>query len=156
MLGVGLWIAASLGAEIQRRIVQAEKAENLAHSVDLQFDLAKTAVLILAQKPALRDCFHANPGRNPENLRHCLVDYLNDSMHDFNKWFNAKGGPPLVNVFILDHNGKIIADTYHDSYSVGMNFRNRIYFSKLVSHKDPEAVCVSCVIRSRRISSTNT
>ena len=49
-------------------------------------------------------------------------------MNDFNKWFrfNAKGGPPLVNVFILDYNGKLIADSFPDSRSVGMRFRKRL------------------------------
>ncbi|MFO0950082.1 MAG: protein kinase [Isosphaeraceae bacterium] len=146
-----LWVASVVGSEYEHRATRIEEAERLARSVEIQLDMAKRAVLIMAREPGLHARLRAG-GADRRELSRSLVEVLRGSMRDFNKWFDVGGGgAPLVNLFVLDTGGTLIADSFSGSRSLGMNFRSRDYFTGLLNPESDaprEHVHVSEVFRS--------
>jgi serine/threonine-protein kinase len=133
------------------RADHAIQARDLAHAVDSRFRLVKHAVSITAGQDSLPEIFRASE-KDPARRRRELEKFLEETKKEFNKWFTWSGRQePLLNAFILDADGTLIADSYAASPSVGMNFAQRQY-ARLLADTEVEqtAVEVAWVFHSRQ------
>src|SRR5262249_28258875 len=102
----------------------AEYARQLAASADHQFLLVKYAVGQTARDADLRDLM-ARPAPDARPLQ----EYLEKTKREFLRWFTRPGEePPIVNWFVMDADGTILADSYEDPSSVGKKYDFRDYF----------------------------
>jgi serine/threonine-protein kinase len=133
------------------RADQAVQVRDLAQAVDSRFQLVKHAVSITVREKALRDTFAST--KEPQKLRRGLEKFLADTKKEFNKWFTWSGREPLVNVFILDGEGTLVADSFAEARSVGQNFSRRTYARLLFdTEADRDTVDVAPVFHSRQDS----
>jgi serine/threonine-protein kinase len=102
----------------------ARYARHLADSADCQFLLVKYAVRQTAEDTELRDLL-----RGPENNQPRLRAYLVKTKDTFVRWFTRPGeNVPIINWFVMDPQGTIVADSSADPNSVGKNYSFRDYF----------------------------
>jgi serine/threonine-protein kinase len=126
----------------------AEYARQLAGAAEHQLLLVKYAVGQTAQDERLRRLLASSP--NPAALRSFLID----TRQDFMRWFTRPGEePPIINWFVMDARGTILADSYEDPRSVGKNYAFRDYYRGLLAQgptADRTAVYVSRVYHSEQ------
>src|SRR5262249_28036728 len=124
----------------------AEYAWQLAGAAEHQLLLVKYAVGQTAQDGKLRRLLVSSP--DPALLRSFLID----TKQDFMRWFTRPGEePPIINWFVMDAEGTILADSYQDPRSVGKNYAFRDYYRGLLGRRaatDRAAVYVSRVYHS--------
>jgi hypothetical protein len=66
---------------------------------------------------------------DPHKNRAHLRDYLVRTKVAFVRWFTRPGeNVPIINWFVMDARGTILADSYEDPNSVGKNYRFRDYY----------------------------
>jgi serine/threonine-protein kinase len=126
----------------------AHYARQLADSADYQLLLVKYAVSQTAQDGELRDLL-ADPEANRSRLR----AYLVKTKEQFVRWFTRPGeNVPIVNWFVMDPDGTIVADSYDDPNSVGKDYRFRDYYQggMKVATADKQEVYVSRVYESEQ------
>jgi hypothetical protein len=151
MAGVILLLAAGEGDSLRAlRADHAGQARDLALAVDSRFRLVKHAVSITAGQDSLRDIFRASENDAARRQRE-LEKFLEETKKEFNKWFTWSRRQALVNTFILDADGTLIADSLANSRPVGMNFAQRQY-ARLLADAEAEqtAVEVAWVYHSRQ------
>jgi serine/threonine-protein kinase len=124
-------------------------ARQLAGAVGHQLLLVKYAVGQTAQEEKLRRLLAGAPAD-----RASLRAFLTDTRRDFLRWFTRPGEePPIINWFIMDAEGTILADSYLDPVSVGKNYAFRDYYRGLLGPRaaaDRAAVYVSQVYLSEQ------
>jgi serine/threonine-protein kinase len=104
----------------------ARYARQLADSADYQLLLVKYAVSQTAQDAELRELL-SDPQKNQARLR----AYLVRTKEAFVRWFTRPGeNVPIINWFVMDAEGTILADSYEDPNSVGKNYRFRDYYRR--------------------------
>jgi serine/threonine-protein kinase len=143
-----LLMALRSGYAWELRVSNAKDAKKLARSVDAELKRVEWAVLGIAGQEELRHCFARH--KSNEDLAASLVKFLGKNEQDFNRWW--RGRKPLVNLFIINPEGFLIADSSPMSRSVGMNFKQWDYYVKLVKEPpaDKEAVYSSPVFKSQQ------
>jgi serine/threonine-protein kinase len=130
------------------RAGQTDQARDLARSLDGQLQVVNHAVVLTARQDRLRSLL-ARPADDPRQRRRELQAFLESTKADFNQWFTWSGKEPLVNLFVMDADGTILADSFAPSSAVGLNFRDRDYARLLGDPRaDRDAVFVSRVYRS--------
>ncbi len=125
---VFLWIASVAISINQRRIENGREATRLAHQVDRELRLIRGATQILARGPKLRAAFASFPARAQAAQRRGAIEAYLTSAVEGENLFGITGGNPLVNVFVLDPDGVMLADTFPMSAAVGKNYRVRDYY----------------------------
>jgi serine/threonine-protein kinase len=126
----------------------ADYARQLAGAADHQLLLVKYAVGQAAQEERLRRLL-APAQPDSSSLRDLLVHIKKDFM----RWFTRPGEePPIINWFVMDPSGTILADSYEDPRSVSKNYAFRDYFRALAGSTtaEPTAVHVSRVYHSEQ------
>jgi serine/threonine-protein kinase len=126
----------------------ADYARQLAGAADHQLLLVKYAVGQAAREERLRRLL--GPAL-PDSSS--LRDFLVHIKQDFMRWFTRPGEePPIINWFVMDPAGTILADSYEDPRSVGKNYAFRDYFRALAGTgaAEPAAVHVSRVYHSEQ------
>jgi serine/threonine-protein kinase len=127
-VAVGLALAAVASALWQRWAGNADYARQLAASADHQFLLVKYAVGQAAQDGDLRGLLGAPAPDGPALRRH-----LEQTKREFLRWFTRPGEePPIVNWFVMDAGGTVLADSYEDPRSVGKAYEFRDYYQGAV------------------------
>jgi serine/threonine-protein kinase len=123
-LVVVLLLAALAGAFWQRWAGNAEHARQLAESAEHQFLLAKYAVGQTARDGDLRELL-SQPVPDVRRLQQQLEKTKREFLH----WFTRPGEePPIINWFVMDATGLILADSYEDPRSVGKRYDFRDYY----------------------------
>jgi serine/threonine-protein kinase len=151
LVGVALALIVTLasGSFFQFRSASARYTRQLAASADHQLLLIRYAVAQAGQDPELTRLLQSAE-KNPDLLRR----YLQQTRHDFARWFTRPGEePPIINWFVMDATGTILADSYEDPCSVGKNYRFRDYFRGAIPDRaavDPGRVYVSRVYESEQ------
>jgi serine/threonine-protein kinase len=126
----------------------ASYARQLAGSADYQLLLVKYAVGQTAQDGDLHRLL-----LTPEPDRLACRKYLEKTKDDFVRWFTRPGeNPSIINWFVMDPQGTILADSYEDPKSVGKNYGFRDYFAGLMRDAPtaPGAVYLSRVYQSEQ------
>ncbi len=119
-----LVLAAGGSALWQRWAGNADYARQLAASADHQLLLVRYAVGQAAQDGDLRGLLGAPEADGPALRRH-----LEQTKREFLRWFTRPGEePPIVNWFVMDAGGTILADSYEDPRSVGKAYEFRDYY----------------------------
>jgi serine/threonine-protein kinase len=127
----------------------ARYTRQLAHSTEHQLLLVKYAVGQTAKEKTLAESV-AGPG--PDRL--ALRQFLEQTRQAFLTWFTRPGeAPPIINWFIMDPEGLILADSYQDPRSVGRPYPFRDYYAGLLRQEalaDRAAVYISRVYESEQ------
>jgi serine/threonine protein kinase len=127
LIVVALLFAAAAGYFWQSWAANADYARQLARSADYQLLLVKYAVSQTAQDGDLRDLL-----TTPSKGRGEWQTYLDKTKRDFLRWFTRPGeNPPIINWFVMDPVGMILADSYEDPRSVGRRYDFRDYYQSL-------------------------
>jgi serine/threonine-protein kinase len=142
-----LVVALAVGYVWQLWASNARYARQLADSVDHQLLLIKYAVNQTSLDAELRQVLSQPSIDQPR-----LTAFLDKTKRAFIRWFARPGEqPPIVNWFIMDLEGTILADSYEDPKSVGRNYRFRDYFTGLMTKDSTrEDVYVSRVYESEQ------
>jgi serine/threonine protein kinase len=148
-LGLVFLLTAVVGYFWQVWTGNADYARQLAASADYQFLLVKYAVGQTAQDNELHDLL-TQPAAAPLQWQR----YLEKTKRDFLRWFTRPGEkPPIINWFVMDPHGTILADSYEEPTSVGKKYDFRDYYQGLYA-QDPEtaktAVYLSQVYESEQ------
>ncbi len=146
-LAACLVTALLIGYVLQLWVSNARYARQLADSVDHQLLLIKYAVNQTAQDAELRQSL-SQPSADRVRLR----TLLEKTKQAFLRWFARPGEqPPIVNWFVMDLDGTILADSYEDPNSVGKNYRFRDYFAGLMAQEGTaDPVYISRVYESEQ------
>lgn len=150
---VVLWIASLLGSVGELRAINARETARLAHEVEIQLRMIERAVTIVARAPELHDPLSKLPAGSTAQ-RTQLDDFLRKTTSDYNSWFGIAGGNPLINVFLLDEHGVLVANTFAGR-AVGLEFSKRDYFRRLFDPFNPvprEGAIISRVYPSKEDS----
>jgi eukaryotic-like serine/threonine-protein kinase len=144
-----LAVTAAASALWQRWAGNADYARQLAASADHQFLLVKYAVSQAAQDGDLRGLL-GGPAPDGRALRR----HLEQTKREFLRWFTRPGEePPIVNWFVMDAGGTILADSYEDPRSVGKAYEFRDYYQgalRMGPDQDRSAVYLSRVYESEQ------
>jgi serine/threonine-protein kinase len=134
---VSLWLV-GLGVSMANlRAENKRESERLAGQVNRELRLICRAAQILARDPRLRadlDSFTA-PAQTRQ-LRSAIEKFLATAVGGENL-FGIAGGNPLVNVFVLDPKGVLLADTLERSPAIGRSYRLRDYYRALFDNGWP-------------------
>ncbi len=144
-----VWSSLVLGSLGELRSGNKLAAQRLAREAEIQLGIVQRAVAAAAADPSLLERMTAQTG--PDECRRRLSEHLNKLSSDLNAWFGVAGGNPVINVFILDDKGILIADTLSESPAIGRNFSGRDYFKRFQDRgapASPNDVHVSMVFRS--------
>src|SRR5262249_9194895 len=124
-LAVSLVVALVIAYHWQLWVSHARYARQLADAVDQQLLLIQYAVNQTAQDSELQQTL-SQPTVDGARLR----QFLEKTKQAFSRWFARPGEqPPIVNWFVMDLDGTIVADSYEQPKSVGKNYRFRDYFT---------------------------
>jgi serine/threonine-protein kinase len=149
VIGAIIVAAAVVGYFWQLTAANADYARQLANSADYQLLLVKYAVAQTAQDVELRQLLY-HPNRNDPQWR----QYLEKTKQDFLRWFTRPGeNAPIINWFVMDPAGFILADSYDDPNSVGKQYDFRDYYRGIMAQKpdgSESAVYVSRVYESEQ------
>ena len=147
---VGLWLTGVAGSLGELHASNARDAERLARVAAAQLRMVERDVEIAAKDPDLREHL-GGLSDNPSEQRKNLDTFLERQTAETNRRFDLTGGNPLINTFVLNADGVLLADTFRPRRSVGLSFDLRDYYRR---HFDPEhrpprdAVLVSRVYHS--------
>ncbi len=119
-----LWLAGLAARVSDSRAENAREARRLAGQVDRELRLIRRATRILANDPRLRAAFAPAPAGQRQRA---IEAYLKSAIEGENL-FGIAGGNPFINVFVLEPDGVLRADTQAGSASVGKNFKVRDYY----------------------------
>jgi tRNA A-37 threonylcarbamoyl transferase component Bud32 len=139
-----LLLALVAGHVRELRANNARHADKVARAVDRQLQLADRAVREAAARPTLRQSLAHYRG-DPGPLHTEIVALSENAAH----WFRRPGeDQPFVNWFVMDRQGRIVADPYPDPPHpvLGQDFAFRDYAGHMLGDDapaDPEAVYVS-------------
>jgi eukaryotic-like serine/threonine-protein kinase len=124
-----LWLARLAGSLGELRVENARAAERLARQVDRELSLVRRATLILANDPRLRAAFASFQGqdRAQAHRRVAIEQFLKTAVESENL-FKIVGVNPLVNVFVLNPDAILVADTLPASPAVGKSYSVRDYY----------------------------
>jgi serine/threonine protein kinase len=142
-----LWLTLLVGSVPNLSASNSQESARLAKSLDIEIEILKRAVMVTARNPKLPALLKQYQGRKDKLQRAGLEQYLNSARSEFNHWFGLQG-QPLVNLFILDANGTLLADSNLDSISIAMNYRRWDFWVRIPNESDP--VYVSKVFVSYR------
>ncbi len=151
LAGLGLALAALLALSwrwaVDARSRQAERARELARSTEERFRLLGHAVRITAERPRVAELLAQPAG---EKRRAELQKFLDETRTSFNQWFTWSAHEPVVNWFVLDRAGTIVADSRKDSRVVDQPWRDRDYARLLDPGEGdgPDGPDVAAVFRS--------
>ena len=95
--------------------------------------MIRRAVTRSAESPVLVSAFH-NFNDKPNELRRALDAFLRETTDDFNNRFDLSGGSPLYNVYLLDPEGILLADTHPGETWLG----NELLRSRLLPGPFPD------------------
>ncbi len=124
------WVAAVAGSLGGLNDANVQDAGRLAREVNGKIRMIRRAVTRSSQSPALISTFH-NLHDKPNELKRALDSFLRETTDEFNYRFDLTGGSPLYNVYLLDPEGILLADTNPDEAWLGTNFSGRDYFQGL-------------------------
>ena len=111
LAAVSLWLAGLAVSVADLRAENAREAGRLADQVDRELRLIRRATRILANDPRLRAAFASFPGPDQAGPRQRAIEaFLTDAVEDENL-FGIAGGNPFINVFVLEPDGVLRADT---------------------------------------------
>ncbi|WP_152051002.1 serine/threonine protein kinase [Tautonia marina] len=143
-----LWGAGLAIRTAELRAENAREAIQLARIVDRELRLIRRATLLLASDPRLREAFEAFPSLDQNaQLRQEIEAFLRTAIEEENL-FGIAGENPFVNVFVLDPDGVLRADTLVDSSSVGKRFHVRDYYRTFFDAGSPRMENDAYVARS--------
>ena len=132
-----LWLA-GLGVSMANlRAENKRESERLASQVNRELRLICRATQILATDQRLRASFDAFPAPERARPRQIAIETFLATAVDRENLFGIAGGNPLVNIFILDRDGVLLADTLPDSQSIGKHYQVRDYYRTLVQEGWP-------------------
>ena len=135
--GFAVWMASLAVSVKSLRAENARAAERLASQINRELSLIEHATRIMANDSRLRAAFATNPKQaEASRTRTAIEAFLHTSLEKENL-FGIAGGNPLVNIFVLDPAGVLLADTEPNSPSVGRNYRVRDYYVTLFEHEWP-------------------
>ena len=126
ILALLLWLVSLADSLAELRTENARDAERLANQVDRELRLIRGAIRILAIDPRLREAFASFPAQ-AERRQQAIEEFLRKRIDDENL-FGIAGGNPFVNVYVLEPNGVLRADTMAGSTTIGQSFRVRDYY----------------------------
>jgi eukaryotic-like serine/threonine-protein kinase len=125
----GLWLASLAGSVANLRVENARVAERLARQVDRELSLIRRATLILANDPRLRAAFARIQGQNRgQSERRAIIEQFLRTAVESENLFKIVGVNPLVNIFVLDPDGTLLADTLPASPAIGKSYGVRDYY----------------------------
>ena len=146
-----LWLASVIGSLGEIREGNRREANRLAREASIQIKMIERAITLLAKEPEFRRTLKDWPDGSPQQLKE-LNRILLRANAECNSWFGITGGNPVVNVFILNNDGVMLADSTPRSASVGLTFTLRDYFHHFREESDSPAnrddVYVSRTFRS--------
>ncbi|MFO0889112.1 MAG: serine/threonine protein kinase [Isosphaeraceae bacterium] len=124
-----LWLIGLAIAVAELRRENALLAERLAKDVDRELLLIRFATKLLAMDQGLRQALASFPAQ-AERRREAVEGFLHEAIEAKNL-FGIAGENPLVNVFVLQPDGVLLADTEDGSKSIGKSYRVRDYYQAL-------------------------
>jgi serine/threonine-protein kinase len=123
-----LWVAVLAIRTGELRAENAREAIQLARVVDRELRLIRRATMLLAGDPRLREAVESFPSpAQHEQQRQAIEAFLRTAI-EVENLFGIAGENPFVNVFVLDADGVLRADTLVGSSSVGKRFHVRDYY----------------------------
>ncbi len=148
-LGTALIVALTAGLLWQFWAGNASYARQLANTADAQLGLIKYAVSKTAHAP---EANLAAMLRDPAAHKTKLPKFLQETRDHFRDWFTRPDErQPIVNWFAMTADGTIVADSYDDPKSVGINYAFRDYYRGAAgSSADKNAVYLSHVYESEQ------
>jgi hypothetical protein len=139
--------------------VAAQRAENgrdaarLASQIDRELRLIKSATHILASDPRLHLAFASFPSPAEAGPRQRAIEAFLRTAFEHENLFGITGGNPFANVFVLEPDGVLRADTMAHSPAVGTNYAVRDYYRALFEpryQEQPDYVYVARSFRSAK------
>jgi serine/threonine protein kinase len=88
----------------------AARAAQLARQLDRELHMIRAFTARLAESDQLRTALRPNSGKRTDSERRRAIQYVIDNV-DQRLLFDLAGGNPLVNVLVLDPDGRELADT---------------------------------------------
>ncbi len=128
---LALWLAGLAISVSESRAENAREAARLANDVNRDLNLIRRAARIWASDPRLQAAFATSRAQ-----QHAIQEFLKIVVEKENL-FDIVGRNPLVNVFVLDSSGILLADTMVSSPYVGKNYQARDYFRSLLMREEP-------------------
>jgi serine/threonine-protein kinase len=123
-----LWLADVAVSVAELRAENAREAARLASQVDRELRLIRRATQILASDPRLRAAYTAFPASDQAARRRGAIERFLKTAVEGEKLFGIAGGNPFVNIFVLEPDGVLLADSVADSRAVGQSFAVRDYY----------------------------
>jgi serine/threonine-protein kinase len=145
-----IWLAGLAVSATELRAENAREAARLASQVDRELRLIRRATQILAHDPRLRAALTALPAPDQAARRRGAIEAFLKTAIEGEHLFGIVGGNPLVNVFVLDPHGVLLADSLADTRAVGRNFAVRDYFRAFFEPEVPRPRDEVYVARSFR------
>jgi serine/threonine-protein kinase len=130
---VALWLTGLAISLSESRAENARDAARLASDVDRDLNLIRHAAQLWASDPRLQFAF-TSPPVGPR--QRAIEAFLTAAVEKENL-FGIAGRNPLINVFVLDPEGTLLADTMRRSPYIGKSYRVRDYYRALLEHEGP-------------------
>jgi hypothetical protein len=130
VLALVLWLAGLAVSVAELRTENLREAAQLASQVDRELRLIRRATQILAGDPRLRAAFTSFPAPDPDQAarrRSAIERFLKTAVEGENL-FGIVGGNPFVNIFVLEPDGVLLADSRSNRHAVGLRFAVRDYY----------------------------
>jgi serine/threonine-protein kinase len=123
-----LWLIDVAVSVTELRAENVREAARLASQVDRELRLIRRATQILASDPRLRGAFTAFPAPDQAARRRGAIEAFLKTAVEGERLFGIAGGNPFVNIFVLEPDGVMVADSVADSRAVGQSFAVRDYY----------------------------
>jgi serine/threonine-protein kinase len=147
---LALALAAQVGSLKALHDAGARDAHRLAGYVGKELAIVRRVLIDAQAAPELVAALHDQPAGSREQ-RQALDAFLLHKTADFQVWFGLGIGSPLVNIFVVDADGILRADTGPGGAAIGRSFARRDYFRHSIGQNSPassDGVYVSRVFHS--------
>ena len=124
---LALALAAQAGSLNALHAAGARDAHRLAGYVNRELGIVRRVLYDSQTAPELVAALHDQTAGSAEQ-RQTLDAFLQRKTTDFEAWFGLGIGSPLVNIFVVDADGFLRADTGPGGAAIGRSFADRDYF----------------------------
>jgi hypothetical protein len=145
---VSVWLAGLAVSVADLRAENASQASRLAGQVDRELRLIRRATQVLAADPRLRAAFASSPATAQAGQRQRAIEAFLKAAIEGENLFGIAGGNPFVNVFVLEPDGVLRADTMAGSTSIGRNYAVRDYYRAFFEAGSPRPRDEAYIARS--------
>jgi hypothetical protein len=145
-----LWLAGVAVSVDELRAENGREAARLASQVDRELRLIRRATQILASDPRLRAAFTSFPAPDQAARQRGAIEVFLNTAVEGEKLFGIAGGNPFVNIFVLNPDGVLLADSLGDHRAVGHSFAVRDYYRAFFEPAVPQPRDEVYVARSFR------